>query len=645
MAIRKRNAVLLSILVAFVFATIFHFIKKLPDEPQQTLRSPLLYRARVKVLKPHEISIPPKRATGPAPAGWRLFHPTQHFLANTAPVAPTVSEQLPCLEQWIADGLPCNVQHVPVRLDAVWTWVNGSEPIISATRDMQVALAMEARKLSGVQPPFPGSRITHFRTHDEMINSMRSVFDSLPPDLVRKYILITADVPADDTERARFGSVPTWLDLGSDVQVLHHSEIFRVPKSVLGDMEGRLWRDQVVPSFNSLSIESQFIHIREAAPTMFYLNDDCFLMRPLSAADFESALYGPVFRIQLELSVRSRPPERPPRGVDKEGEWPGLEYTNWLLDQRFGARPRRYLHHVAKVIPTPILHEVGAIWADELAQTGAARFRGHGNQVNVMYLATWYTVEKHREALLYAFVMLRVDADADGWIDADERETLLAGLSDSGEVLLPGRRMDGEAVKRNLVLAGLVPPKETEYTWLAADGYPLVQSVEHRGTHCVIDVRRCLAPGTGTALEVFRRVAFEMPECGDCLIAHVVGLSGDAGLGGFLPSKERVDAVGMQLEYAKRWEDTQFPSGLGRRAATRMIQRYSYVLGKSPIEFLAIKRSGDIKKLANITKNSTAFFALNDDLYNPTQIDQLDAALETWFEERWGDVRPWWEKK
>ncbi|KAJ7067822.1 hypothetical protein C8F01DRAFT_1115840 [Mycena amicta] len=657
MTIRKRTA-MSWLLVASVLGFFYWAVS--PSEHPERYPPP---RVRPSVYKhtpeiPKNVVVPPKRANASAPDGWRLFKPALNFLATISPVAPTVAEQLPCLEQWIAYGKPCSAREIPVQLDVLWTWVNGSEPILSATRDKEVAIAMEAKKQPGFQPGFLGSRKTHFRTHEEMVHSMRSVLNSLPPELVRRYILITADVSADDTEELRFGSVPTWLDLDSNVQVAHHSDIYRVPESLLSpdDPLGRRWRDRIVPSFNSLAIESQLVHMRDVAPTIFYSNDDCFLMRPLSAADFETPLYGPVFRIQFDLAVKSRPPDSPPVGVDKEGEWPGLHYTNWLLDQRFGKRSRRYLHHVAKVISTPIMREVGAIWSHEIARTAEARFRGHGPQVNLLYLTTWYTIEKHREMLLYSFIMLRVDANADGLISADERLTLTAGLDlDSGQVAIAMRENGSpHYVAHNFKAAGLDEPKETQYTWLSSDGYPLIETKQTKtqsqttakATHCQIDIRRCFdfASESVSSLDLFRRVAFEQPGCGDCLIAHVVGRSGKDGLSAFLPRlSTESQRHPLPQDFAKRWQDAQFPTGLGRGFAVNAIQRYSYVFGTSPMEFLAIRRIGDVKKFPDLN-SKVAFFAVNDDMYNPSMLEQLDADMRRWYAQRWGAIRGWWEK-
>ncbi|KAJ7446894.1 hypothetical protein B0H11DRAFT_2083701 [Mycena galericulata] len=552
------------------------------------------------------------------PTGWRSFRPPHSFLAVPFAIEPTLTQRLTCIDQWVSLGQPCE-------------------------------RAIVKGRPAGRRPIAVGSRYTHFRTHGEMRNSMRSVLDSLPSELVRQYILFTADIATDDTEELRLGSVPTWLDIdqGAVLRVLHHSDAFRIPEYSLpsvSDMEqqGREWRDRVVPSFNSLAIESQLANIQDLAPTLFYLNDDCFLLKPLSAADFETSLYGPVFRIQFDLSVRSTAPPRSRMGVDKEGEWPGLEYTNWLLDKRFGKRQRRYLHHVAKVLPTPIMREAAAIWAEEIAKTAEVRFRGHGPQVNLMYLTTWYTIEKHREALLYSFIMLRVDADADGVFSSEEWRNLIDGL-DVGDILVQLRESGSpHSVEDNFARAGLAGPKETEYEWHSSDGYPLVRTVRRDLlTYCSINVDQCFQGGS--ALDVFKRVAFEMPECGDCLIPHLINRSGPEGLSAFLPPATAPSAPPPEPLLVKSWEDEEFLSGLGREFAVDSVQRYTYVVGASPMEFLSIKRQSDTKRLPNMT-SPVAFLAVNDDLKNSKSVSKTDADMRAWYGVRWGAIRGWWEK-
>ncbi|KAJ7047910.1 hypothetical protein C8F04DRAFT_1060505 [Mycena alexandri] len=611
---------------------------------------------RLHVVKPvvENTVIPPKPADGKTPDGWRPFKPPDSYLLKPFVVEPSLTQRLPCLDLWVSQGKPC-VATERGTVDAVWTWVNGSESILAATRNAVVAEAMA--KLQGPRRPlFRGARSTHFREHGEMINSMRSVWKSMPSTLVNKYILLTADVSADDTEELRLGSVPIWMNTSQEgrLQVLHHSEVFRVPEASLPKADnrankGREWRDRYVPSFNSLAIESQLANIPQLAPTVFYLNDDCFILKPLSEADFETPLYGPVFRIQFNLGVKGKSPGSSMMGVDKEGEWPGLQYTNWLLDERFGRRERRYLHHVAKVLPVPIMREAAAIWKEEISQTAESRFRGHGPQVNLLFLTTWYTIEKHRESLLYSFIMLRADANADGVFSPAERRTLINGL-ESGKISLSLREGGSTHwIDVNLQNAGLDTPKETEYDWLSSDGYPLIATL-HKNTpeaHCIIDVAVCFPAEIATSLDVFRRVAFEKGECGDCLISHLINRSGPTGLGAFLPPPGPPSVPSEEiptLPLERRWQDVVFRSGMGRKYAVNMIQRYNYVIGSSPMQFLELRRVKDAQRLPNVT-NPVAFLAVNDDLRSPLGVAQLDMDMKTWYAQRWGGVRAWWEKE
>ena len=84
----------------------------------------------------------------------------------------------------------------------------------------------------------------------------------------------------------------------------------------------------------------------------------------MSRSDFSSPLFGTVFRMQPDLLVGSSPKGESRK--DPEGEWPSLEFSNWLLDQRFGARKRPYLQHFTKAFSSPLLGEVAAIWGEEL---------------------------------------------------------------------------------------------------------------------------------------------------------------------------------------------------------------------------------------------------------------------------------------
>jgi hypothetical protein len=83
--------------------------------------------------------------------------------------------------------------------------------------------------------------------------------------------------------------------------------------------------------------------------------------------------------------------------------------------------------------------------------------------------------------------------------------------------------------------------------------------------HCTISIEHCFAPNS--TLEVFKRVTFEHPDCGDCLIAHIIAKSGSHGLNAFLPSANSPSAVHHNMSLAKEWQHANFPSGMGREFA------------------------------------------------------------------------------
>lgn len=277
----------------FVVCTLLVVSLFLPSRTGQRSSTPRYppprpYKAKIPKLVVH---VPPKLANGTVPTGWRPFRPPDSYLVAPFAVEPTVAQRLPCIDEWVSQGKVCESKYQG-KMDVLWTWINGSEPILVDVRDKVAAANMKGPQNRPHAPLFLGSRTTHFRTHGEMRNSMRSVLKSLPSELVQKvwgsfpcshdrnsdreqYILLTADVAADDTKEVRLGSVPTWLDVGqgSALRLFHHSDVFRIPESSLpagSDAEQQKeWRDKFVPSFNSLAIESQLANIADLAPTFF----------------------------------------------------------------------------------------------------------------------------------------------------------------------------------------------------------------------------------------------------------------------------------------------------------------------------------------------------------------------------------------
>lgn len=77
------------------------------------------------------------------------------------------------------------------------------------------------------------------------------------------------------------------------------------------------------------AIESQIHNLPSLSPNFISMNDDFFLLRPLSASDFHTNLFGPVFRLQYDLKVTGKQTAN----VGDPGEWGGLEWAAFVLGE------------------------------------------------------------------------------------------------------------------------------------------------------------------------------------------------------------------------------------------------------------------------------------------------------------------------
>ncbi|EFP82263.2 hypothetical protein PGT21_023499 [Puccinia graminis f. sp. tritici] len=616
-------------------------------------------------------------------------------------------------EAWLSRGIILSGSEplTPTRpIDLLWTWANDSAPI---------PIEQPAR--------IPSAYL--YRQHDELRFSLRSSLQSLPEGFVRSRLIITADQPISppSTENSTpqiTHSRPNWLPtlpiehLSPPLILKHHSHIFRFihPHKLL---QAAQWSKNYLPSHNSLAIESQFGHLDGIRDNLLYLNDDCFFINKFSQGDFASELFGPVFRIQFDLKVADDQLDR--SGTDPaRGEWPSLGYSNYLLSQRFGSRERRYLSHLPKVLNIHIMREVSEIWKEEIFLTASSRVRGQRRELNMMFLTTWYQIEKHREAMLHSFIMLQSDANQDGLISVHEWGAMMKriGAREEGgmiEVTKPLRP------RRGVVEDGLgdSKPRETDYEWLSSDGYPLVgpddpaavPDYRHRApagpkTFCRLNVTDCflrpVVDPTGhlpavSSESLLRRIASERPECGDCLLALLVGQQ-PAGFDALLPPKSFRTTLAKWVEpkalagrpfasFHKRAPHTSFfsspfprASRFARRAfliddprmwAVRNIQRYQYVLGNTPSRFDVLTTYSTSRKvLANLSSkfnkiNNTSVLqapepsssslratneapaaqrallvTINDRIFGP-HLAQVHDLFTAWLHASWPTPAPW----
>lgn len=147
-------------------------------------------------------------------------------------------------------------------VDAVVTWVDGADPAHARKRAM--VLGQGAASASSTIPA--GVDGTRFEDNNEIEYCLRSIRRFAP--WVRTIFLVT------DEQRPRFLTEELRLQLG--VQIVDHRDIFAGHEGVL-------------PTFNSLSIETALHRIPGLAAQYVYFNDDFILMAPTRVEDFFTA--------------------------------------------------------------------------------------------------------------------------------------------------------------------------------------------------------------------------------------------------------------------------------------------------------------------------------------------------------------------
>ncbi|GAA5826985.1 hypothetical protein JCM11251_002195 [Rhodosporidiobolus azoricus] len=696
-------------------------------------------------------------------AGWEEYEPPMKPEAErqfTDGQLATWSDGLssPCADTLVVDGRLCDEAGGTFAgqdaVDLLWTWTNGSDPLLRRWR-AEATTTLPGKVRPGGAKVREKLTARHFRDHDELRYSLRSALSAFVPSALRKIHLVTTDLPSNallsdlidgnnltqTVQSSRVGQVPVWLNrspasANPALEVLHHTAIFEDSSSL--------------PTFNSLSIESQFPHLDATGEFALYLNDDTFLLdtHRMTAADVGAPLLGPVFRIQTDLAADGRSPSSSAGPPD--GEWASLHRADYLLDQRFGRRSRGYLAHIPKTLSMRLLREMSMIWHDELLEVSASRFRGQRTEYQLAFLATHFVIEAHREALLHAFFLARSDRDLDGFLSPAERRTLLTELGFSSDafsttqqkknldpVPVPfPRRSTRQRMPHLLRLAGLSPPGETDIAFSSFDGFGMgtvvldgdkpypgpkekgtklaktkdkekerrqLRSTKPRPKHylrpvlhvneadepldaleaekdgkvaCTLEMERCfgadfLDPLTSvSAMDVFRRMAYDRPQCGDCAVVALVGKSGRSGLSAFLPECDASSALASPtfppsslVSTAKTFADVVLPHSVpsasfsayssvtcssARALSIRRILRYSYTLGDSESRFIPMQAASVTNKALDemVEKQERGeklptFLTLNDDFKTDAGAHLADEGLRKFFEQQWPNPSPY----
>ncbi|GAC96525.1 hypothetical protein PHSY_004105 [Pseudozyma hubeiensis SY62] len=729
---------LLVLLLAFAYAAhtaVQHFFRTSPEasEEARTKMLDLLNQQLATssyIQKTFSSNAPQNAAT----SVHRLFHDKSPGVASreVLPIRAYDALSDECIEHWVVHhrwGAACRSTDLSdgLKIDAVWAWVNGSDPA-------QV-LARNAYKPSS---PINVDAAHRYTDHNELLYSMRSAYKSFGANAIRKmHVMASAyPLPEDAVDqltlrgedaRIMIGQVPYWLNtsasLVSDdmkIQVHHDAAYFRpmqrLSDNLLTSKDVDAWRSETLPSFNSLAVESQLFNLPDASSDqLVYLNDDFFTMVSNEVSDLTSPLFGTVVKSDTRLFSFYRPSEHPfQRLWNPAGEEVGIKRAAWILGQRFSMRTLPYITHHPRSLSLPLLKEAAQTFPDAFSNTTLARFRAQKevpDSIQAFFLASWYIVERHREALLWTWVVAKWGGE-DGSLSSDTKRAMWEELSkasggDAGDKIDVRRpiRQSRDADSESFEQAGVPAPKNTQYSFSSQDGYALsyldwtwpwertrngypdlsggengssrahprswFASAESTSRKvCHISLSQCLSPSIDneTADGLFKRIAFEQPQCGDCLVAALLNASGRKGISAFLPPATatiRVDPTFSEvnskahLPLTSHWQSTDFslssifpldPSGSSlslRTWCTRLIQRYSYVLGSTPSTFYKVEYASRLPHQLQAvddtltTVTPTTYVCLNDDIKeSESGTEKLNSIMHDWFASHWSERIP-----
>ncbi|KAI0017544.1 hypothetical protein F4780DRAFT_754921 [Xylariomycetidae sp. FL0641] len=435
------------------------------------------------------------------------------------------------------------------KMDFVYNWVNGSD---EAFKNIRRPFELDSPLNTADGKWLSQHSINRYRDWDELRYSLRSV-EAYANGFLNKIQLLVNSVgrnPYRNDGKGMHPQRPTWLREDEitkrHVQVLSHESFFQGEEK------------RCLPTFNSLSIESQIHRTPSSTDNLVALSDDMFLGMPHAASDFYSPLFGPVMGFKSDhYNVKAL------GGKDKIpsfGEKPFVYYTSYLLNHRFGHRNRQVQAHFGHSVSRAVMREAMASFPQPSAKGACERFRGESDfQIYPWFAVFHYSIERFREALLWSYITTRADADSDGYLDWAERQQVLRAIEPGwrqygakeppphGKHLRHRDRMYYE-LPTVLRKAGLQAPKVNVNTlWTSMDGPATIRKAKCHD----FNVDKCFADSFASPLSdqtyhnpdftisnIFSRLSHQHPHCGDCLMKFVLA-STTRGLEPLLPPKAR----------------------------------------------------------------------------------------------------------
>ncbi|KIY74341.1 hypothetical protein CYLTODRAFT_484660 [Cylindrobasidium torrendii FP15055 ss-10] len=557
-----------------------------------------------------------------------------------------------CWDYWISNGVwdgPCSNQRAEESvIDVVWTWVNGSDPLQETTRN-------HFADVSGFEP-----QAARYREHDELRFSLRSVARATAGWKNSTWRIISPDIQDPEHPERHLGLLPQWLDASVSlarresrpaIDFIHDSQLFRYSSLVEPTEEDiEQWRNRALPAFNSHSIEAQLPNLdpRRVSENIIVLNDDYYLRLPLPPSAFHTPLYGPVFRIDPSQAFNGDN-----AGLARgEHEALSLRWSAKVLSDRFGTRARSYISHNTRAFSLPLMHEASLAFADNYHFTTFSRFRGQHKkpkqfEMNTIFTTTHYTMERHREALLWSYIVGKWGGP-EGVITPNKAAAMWAemGGSDDVERLKVPQVEDmsggGQDVIKNIAAAGLETPQSdspqtrahVDYIWTSHDGFPVHLDGTRPPWH--MQKIRCFRNREERAWDVFRRAAKDDVKCGDAIITLIKKNQPSMGLGVFLPpaspspSNARLNPLTLPLKV--QIDPPPFPAD-PRAFAVSLLQRYAYAVGTASSQFIKLTVPWAARKDIELAQkvDDLVFLCINDDIPDVASVMKETTKIYTEF--------------
>ncbi|QNK79225.1 stealth family protein [Nakamurella sp. PAMC28650] len=221
-------------------------------------------------------------------------------------------------------------------IDIVFSWVD------AGSLEWQKA---RAKRMSSYVVGEGDDNEARFRQLDELKYALRSVHLFAP--WIRTIFIVTDS------------ACPQWLDEHPKVKVVRSEEFFSDPS--------------VLPTHNSMAVESQLHHIPGLSEHFLYSNDDMFFGRPVRPELFFTSggltkfLEGP-----NRIGLGDNNPER-------SGFENAARVNRQLLQQRFGKLTTRHLEHAAAPLRKSVMREMELEFPEEFRSTMASTFRASTN--------------------------------------------------------------------------------------------------------------------------------------------------------------------------------------------------------------------------------------------------------------------------